>query len=49
MIRAIFGKRSTTKADVVMAIGAALVGLWKAYDTVNDYKTEQEDKKELSK
>ena len=48
MFAALFGKRSTTKADVVMALVAAATALWKAYDTVNDYKVDNQVK-EISK
>lgn len=39
-----FGKSKTTKPDVIMAFAAALIGAWKAYDTLKDYKSEQEEK-----
>jgi hypothetical protein len=35
--------RKTTKADVIMAIAAALVGVWKASDTIKDYKSQNEE------
>lgn len=40
----IFGKRPTTKFDVAMALVGAAMGVWKAYDTVTDFKTEQAEK-----
>lgn len=36
----LFGNKSTSKADVVMAVGAAFMALWKAYDTTKDYREE---------
>lgn len=38
-----FGKSKTTKADVIMAIAAGLVGIWKAADTIKEYKADQAD------
>lgn len=43
MIKKLFGKSRTTKADVVMAAAGALVGVWKAIDTYRDYKVDQEN------
>lgn len=43
MIKKLFGKTRTTKADVVMAAAGALVGVWKAIDTYRDYKIDQEE------
>lgn len=40
----LFGKRATTKSDVVMSIAMAVIGVWKAYDTSKQYKIEQEVK-----
>ena len=39
-----FGKRPTSKFDVVMAIAGAVVAAWKAVDTVKDFKHEQDEK-----
>jgi uncharacterized membrane protein YuzA (DUF378 family) len=44
MIKRLFGKSGTSKADVVMAVAAGIIGVWKAVDTVKDYKNEQEEK-----
>lgn len=46
MFGGIFGKRSTTKADVIMAIAGAIIGVWKAHDTIKDYKEDQSEKEE---
>jgi len=40
MFGGLFGKKSTTKADVAMALVAAVFGIWKAFDTVKEYKEE---------
>lgn len=47
MFSGLFGKRPTTKSDVILAIAGAVIGLWKAVDTYNEYKIEQE-KKEIT-
>lgn len=44
MLKGLFGKSKTSKADVVMAAAAALIGCWKAVDTYRDYKVDQEAK-----
>lgn len=44
MFKKLMGKSSTSKADVVMAIAGALIGVWKAADTYKDYKEDQEAK-----
>lgn len=44
MIKKLFGKGTTSKADVFMACAGALVGVWKAFDTYRDYKVDQENK-----
>ena len=38
-----FAKGPTTKTDIIMACAGALVGVWKAFDTIRDYKSEQEE------
>lgn len=38
----LFGKRKTTKPDVIMAIAGAVVGIWKAHDTITKYKVDHE-------
>jgi hypothetical protein len=43
MFKGIFGKSSTTKFDVIFAVAGALVGVWKAVDTIKDYKADQEE------
>lgn len=41
MLKGLFGKRPVTKADVVLAAGAAVMAVWKAFDTYNEFKTEK--------
>lgn len=43
-IKNLMGSRPTTKSDVVLAAGAAVMAVWKAADVFNQYKTEQEEK-----
>lgn len=46
MFKGIFGagsRRPTSKSDVVMAVAAALIGVWKATDVVKDYRHENEE------
>jgi hypothetical protein len=48
MFKGLFSKRPTTKGDIVLAIGAAVLAAWKAVDTIKDYKEEQsDDEKEI--
>lgn len=42
MFKKFMGHRPTSKADVVMAIAGAIIGIWKATDTIKDYKAEKE-------
>lgn len=42
MFKGLMGKRPTSKADVIMAIAGAIIGIWKATDTIKDYKAEKE-------
>lgn len=39
----IFKKSPTSKFDVVMAGAAAIIAVWKAFDTVKDYKADNEE------
>lgn len=42
--------RKTSKFDVIMALSAAVVAVWKAFDTVQDFKADQaEADKEIEK
>jgi len=41
MFRNLFTPRATTKADIVMAIGACIIAIMKAVDTVNTYNKEK--------
>lgn len=43
------GKRRTTKADVIMAVAGALIAVWKAHDTIKEFKSDEEEKKEIEK
>lgn len=44
MFKMFFGKQSTTKADVIMALATAVIGVWKAVDTYRDYQADQLEK-----
>jgi hypothetical protein len=37
----VFGKSSTTKVDVIMALAGGLVAVLKAADTIKDYRAQQ--------
>lgn len=39
-IKGFFGKRPTTKGDVIVAVGAALLAALKAGDVYREYKAE---------
>lgn len=43
MFKGLFGQRPTTKSDVIMALAGALIGVWKAADTIKEYKAVQAD------
>jgi len=47
MFGGLFSKK-TTKADVIMAIAGAIVGVWKASDTIKKFKAEQASEKEIA-
>lgn len=49
MIRQFFGNRPTTKWDVYLAAGAAAMAVIHYFDVKNQYKTEQNDTKEIEK
>ena len=42
MFKKLFGKSTTTKADVIMAGAAAIIAVWKVIETVNDYQLDKE-------
>lgn len=48
MLNGIFGKRPTTKGDVIMAIGALAIAAFKVIDTLKEFKAEQ-NKKEIER
>lgn len=48
MLKSLFSSK-TTKADCVMAVAAAVIGVWKATDTVKKYRSEQGSEKEEGK
>lgn len=45
MFKAIFGDK-TTKIQVVMALGAAVVAIYEAITTIKDYQEERNDSNE---
>lgn len=50
MFKGLLGKRTTTKSDVILALAGAIIGVWKAVDTVKEFKADQADTdKEISK
>ena len=50
MLKALFAKRPPNKFDVLMAITGAVVAVWKANDTVKEFRAAQaEDDKEIEK
>ena len=40
MLKQFFGKRPTTRGDVILAAGAAVMAVFKAFDVYNGYKSE---------
>ena len=44
MLKQLFGTRPTTKADVYLAAGAAVIAVVKFFDTRHQYKQEQLEK-----
>lgn len=38
--------RKTSKFDVIMAVATALVGVWKAVDTVKDFQADKAENEE---
>lgn len=44
MFKKLLGKQTTSKADVVMAVAGALIGVWKAIDTYKDYQSDIAEK-----
>lgn len=42
MFGGLFGKRATTKSDVILAVAAAIISVWKCADTIKEYKAEQD-------
>lgn len=43
LFKSFFGKRPTTKGDVIVAIGAAVLAAFKAGDVYREYKAESAD------
>lgn len=41
MFKGFMQKRPTNKRDVILAAGAAVMAVWKAFDIYNEYKAEQ--------
>lgn len=46
MLKQIFGSRPTTKFDVYLTAGAAVMAVLKAFDVHRQYKSEQDNKTE---
>lgn len=45
MFKGMFGgKKVTTKSDVILALAGALIAVWKATDTVKEFKKDHEEK-----
>lgn len=42
MFKSLFGRRTTTKSDVVFGIAGAIIGIWKCLDTIKEYKADHE-------
>ena len=49
MFKGLMGKRRTTKADVVMSVAMAIIGVWKASDTIKEFKADQADENKENK
>lgn len=43
MIKKLFSKGPTTKADVLFAVCGAIAAAWKAQDTIKQYKIDKEE------
>lgn len=41
MFKGFFQQRPTQKRDVVLAAGAAVMAVWKAFDTFKEYQADQ--------
>lgn len=49
MFGGLFGNKKTSKTDVVMAVGAAVMAVWKAFDTVKEYRSDKDtENKEIT-
>lgn len=46
MIRKLFAKGPTTKTDVIFAVAGALAAIWKAQDTIKEYRQEAGEKEQ---
>ena len=44
MFKKFLGKSETTKADVIIAVAGAIIGVWKALDAYKDYQSDQLNK-----
>ena len=44
MFGKLFQKSAPSKFDLVMTVATAVTAVWKAYDTVKEYKAAQEEK-----
>lgn len=46
MLKSLFSKSPTSKPDVIFALAGALVGIYKAVDTVKQYKIDHSEEGE---
>lgn len=50
MFKGLFSAKKVTKPDVILAVGAAAAAVWKAFDTIKDYRDQESDEnKEITK
>lgn len=49
MIKGLFGNRPTTRVDIILAAGAAVIAVVHFFDVKHQYKTENDEKKENEK
>lgn len=49
MLKSLFGRRPTTRGDVIIAVVAAAMAIFHAVDVSHQFKTEQEEEQEIEK
>lgn len=49
MLKHLFGTRATTRADVVIGFGAAILAAYKAFDTAKQYNTEKDPNRKAAR